>query len=195
VLSIVFFIIGLKVHRPKLMGGGGGSGTIPTPDKDIMASSLQFVNHPSFWGMKIPRETAKIDHARIYDPSLKEYVGPVLMWAKEGTTQLEQRTSIEAGKSARLYVFAKERHSPEYFIFSSTALDAEIDIPSKRYLEERKDFSIVLVDEIRREYRFNITVRNADQSVGVGFKLTWHMRRELIADAFRTLRDALSFGR
>ena len=54
---------------------------------------------------------------------------------------------------------------------------------------------MVLFDEIGREYRFDITVRNGDQLVNVIFKLTWHARREMIAKAFRSLRGAFSFRR
>ena len=195
VVAIVFFILGLRAHRPKLIAGGGGAATIQVPGKDIMASSVQFYNHPSYWGMKIPRETAKIDHARLYDPVLKEYVGPVLMWNEPGTSELKQRTSIEAGKSATLYLFAKERYNKEYLILQGTALNAELIVPATQYSEEKRDFSVVLLDEIGREYRFDITVRNGDQHVSAGFKLTWHARRQMIADAFRSLRGAFSLRR
>jgi len=192
VLALVSFILGIRVRMPRIIGAGGGSGQIQVPGKDVMASSLQFYNQPNFWGMRIPREPAKIQSARIYDPSLKEYVGPVLRWRRDGTSQLEQRTSIEAGKSAHLYVFAKERFSDEYFIYDSTALDADLAGPLPKYTEAKKDFSVVLFDEIGRKYRFAITVRNTDQSVGVGFKLTWHARWEMIREAFRLLWRAFS---
>jgi hypothetical protein len=193
VVASVFFILGIRVKRPKIIGGGGGSGQIQVPGKDVMASSLQFYNQPSLWGMRIPRETAKIESARIYDPSLKEYVGPVLRWRKDGTDQLEQQTSIEAGKSAHLYVFAKERFSDEYFIYASTALNADLASPLPKYTEAKKDFSVVLFDEIGRKYQFDITVRNTDQSVSVVFKLTWRARWEMIREAFRLLWRAFSF--
>jgi hypothetical protein len=153
VVALVFFILGLRAQRPKLISAGGGSGQIQVPGKDVMASSIQVNNQPSFWGMRIPRETAKIDHARIYDPSLKEYVGPVLKWREGGSNQLEQRISIEAGKSAHLYVFAKERFSDEYFIYQSTALNADLVEPFNRYREAKKDFSVHVFDEIGRIYR------------------------------------------
>jgi hypothetical protein len=193
VVASVFFILGIRTQRPKLIGGGSGSGTVHVPGKDVMASSLQFNNQPSFLGMKLPREPAKIQSARIYDPSLKEYVGPVLRWRKDGTDQLEQQTSIEAGKSAHLYVFAKERFSDEYFIYASTALNADLASPLPKYTEAKKDFSVVLFDEIGRKYQFDITVRNTDQSVSVVFKLTWRARWEMIREAFRLLWRAFSF--
>jgi hypothetical protein len=192
VLALVFFILGIRVRRPKLVGAGAGSGQIQVPGKDVMASSIQIDNRPSFWGMRIRRETAKIQSARINDPSLREYVGPTLRRRQGGSNELEQQISIEAGKSAHLYLFAKERHSDAYFIYHSTALNADLIPPLIKYTEANRDFSVVLFDEIGRTYRFNITVRNRDQSVGIQLKLTWHARWEMIREAFRLLRGAFS---
>ena len=169
--------------------------SIPVPEKWVTASSIQVDNQPSFWGMRIPRETARIVSARIYDPSLQRCVGPALRWSRDGSNPLEQEISLEAGQSAHLFVFAKERKTSEYFIFPFTALNEDLVGPLYKYRDAKKDFSVVLCDEIGREYRFDIVVRNSDHFVEIEFKLTWRARLAMILGAFRLLGRALWFKR
>ncbi len=157
------------------------------PGKDIKASNITVQNRPTFWGIKIPRETAKIASARLYDPALREFVGPVLKWRIDGSNDLSHTISIDPGKTANLYVFAKERHAEEFFVYHSNSLDAELQDPIIKYRDPKKDFSIVLYDEIGRKYRFDVIVRNSDQSVGINFKLTLHARFQMIKEAFALL--------
>lgn len=193
-VALVFFLLGLTAKRPKLIGGGSGSGTVRVPGKDVMASHIDIRNQPTVLGIKIPRETAKIASARIYDPTLKEYVGPVLKWHINGSTELSQTICINPGKSAKLYLFAKERHADEYFVYNSNALDAELQEPLIKYKDPKKDFTVVLVDEIGRKYRFSVFARHSDQSVGIGFKVTWHARLAMIREAFGLLWRAVTPG-
>lgn len=195
VVALISFFVGLTVRRPKLVSSGGGSGTIQVPDKDIMASSVTIRNEPTFLGIKVPREAADIDHARLYDPELKEYVGPVLRWQQEGTRELARQTTIAAGGTASLYVFGKERYSEKFFIFNLAATNASLPQQLFTYSAKRKDYSLILFDSIQRTYKFNIRVRNTPQSVAINFKITWRSRWEMIKDAARSLRRAFSVSR
>ena len=196
IVALIFFVFGLRVGKPKLLAQGSGSGTVRIPDRDVMATSLSISNMPTFWGIRVNRGTAQIESARLYDPTLKEYVGPVLLWAAEGTQgqELVQKCTIEAGKQGRLYVFAKDRHADEYFIPSGTSLTSELNRSTVVFKEQIKDFSVHLFDVIGHKYKFDIIVRNSDQSVWVGYKMTMHTRLRLIKDAFSSLRRAFSFS-
>ena len=78
-IAAVFFVLGFRASRPKLIYTGGGHGQIRVPNRDVMATSLRFTNAPSFLGMKINRGPARIKSARIYDPDMEQYAGPPLM--------------------------------------------------------------------------------------------------------------------
>jgi hypothetical protein len=193
VVAVIFFIWGLTVKKPKLVSTGAGSGGISVPNKDIMASNIVVYNKPSLFGIKIDREPARITSARIYDPALQEFVGPSLMWGKNGSQELEREHTIESGRQGNLYLFAKERHSEEYFVFSAVSLNTEISRPTTKYKDNKKDFSVVLRDTIGRKYRFDIAVRNGDQSVSVSFKITWHARLNMLREGFGLLIAAFRF--
>lgn len=192
IIALIFFILGLRVGKPKLIAQGSGSGGVRIPDRDVMATSLHVSNMPTFWGMKVNRGAAQINSARLYDPALKEYVGPVLLWKQDGSQELSTQCTIEAGKQGLLYVFAKDRHAKEYFIPSGKSLNSELHRPAVTWSDQKKDFSVHLFDVIGHVYKFDIVVRNSDQSVGVGYKMTMHTRLQLIKNAFGDLRRALS---
>ncbi len=192
IVALIFFILGLRVEKPKLVAQGSGSGTVRIPNRDVMATSLNVSNLPTFWGMKVNRGTAEINSARLYDPSLREYVGPVLLWQENGSQELNAKCTIEPGTQGRLYVFAKDRHEKEYFIPSGKSLDAELNRPTNTWADQRKDFSVHLFDSIGRVYKFDIIARNSDQSVSVGYKMTMHTRVQLVKSAFGDLRRAFT---
>lgn len=194
-VAVFFFWLGLSQRKPKLIGSGGGSGTIQIPGRDVMATSISIRNEPTFLGMRTPRDTAQIESSRLYDPELKEYVGPVLVWREEGTDTCVSRVAIESGKQANLYVFGKDRWSPDFFIFSGTALNAPLPERPTVLPRDKRDYEIHLVDTIGRQYKFRITVRNGDQSVSASFKLTMHQRLEMISRGFRMIRSAFRIRR
>jgi len=194
VVALISFYLGISRKKPKLIGTGSGSGSIRIPGKDVMASSITIRNDPTFWGMRISRDLAKIDSARLYDYELKEYVGPSLNWKVDGSNDLAGQVTIESGKQASLYVFAKERHNQDFFVFSLPSLDAELPKYLTTYDNLKRDFSIHLFDRIGRKYKFNITVRNSDISVSIGFKLTFHSRFQMISQAYRLLLRAFSLN-
>jgi hypothetical protein len=97
VIVIVFFALGLTAQRPRLRITGSGSGGIQIPNADVMALSILITNQPLFFGIKIRREPANIVSSRLYDPELRKYVGPNLMWdagsnklSTEITTRISQ---------------------------------------------------------------------------------------------------------
>jgi hypothetical protein len=193
-VAVIFFLLGLRVQRPKLIGAGTGSGTMPVPARNVHAAHVAFRNHPTFLGIKVRKEDATIVLARLYDPDLKMHVGGVLRWPQSGSPNLVQGTTIRAGKSETLYVFGKELGTDSYFIFSSNSLDSPLPTNLVRYKEAKKDFSIELSDELERKYRFDISVNHAEQ-VSIRFKLTLIARIEYLQEAFEMLRRALSLRR
>lgn len=191
-LSVVTFWIGYAAKRPRLENHGGGTGSISIPNRDIMATSVYIYNHPSFFGLKVRREPATITSARIYDPELKEYVGPVLRWAKDGSDELEQEVIINTGKQRRLYLFAKERYDNKFFIFSAEKLNTDLPRQTDKYTDKKKEFTLVLFDDIGKKYKFNLIVRNTDQSVNAGAKLTQlRVRGHYLREALGNLRQAV----
>jgi hypothetical protein len=166
-VAVFFFWLGLSQRKPKLIGSGGGSGTIQVPGRDVMATSVSIRNEPTFFGMRAPRDTAQIESARLYDPDLKEYLGPVLVWKEEGTNNCVSRVAIESGKQVNLYLFGKDRRSQDFFVFSGTALNVPLPERPTVLPRDKRDYEIHLVDTISRRYIFRITVRNADQPVQV----------------------------
>lgn len=193
-IALIFFVIGLRVGKPKLMAQGSSSGMTGIPNKDVMVTSLSISNLPTFWGMRMNRGPAQLESARLYDPSLKEYVGPILLWVVEGTQELSQKCTIQAGKQGQLCVFAKERYTKDYFIPTGKSLTCELNRPTVTFDELKKDFSVHLRDVIGHEYKFDIIVRNNDQSIGVGYKMTMHTRLRHIKNAFISLRRAFSIS-
>ena len=191
-VALVFFVLGLRRGRPNLVAGGSGSSTIGAPNQDVMGSYVNVRNQPTFFGIKVNRGSAKIQTARLYDPKLKKFVGRVLMWRKEGSNELERECTIDAGTRKTLWVFAKERHSDEFFIYSGKCLTSEYDKPVAIYKDRKKDFSIHLNDVIGHKYRFDITAHHKDQSVSISHKITWRARWRKIREAFGSLRRAFS---
>ena len=189
-VAVLFFWLGLSQRKPKLIGSGGGSGNIQIPGRDVMATSVSIRNEPTFFGMRAPRDTAQIESARLYDPDLKEYIGPVLVWREEGTNTCVSRVAIESGKQANLYVFGKDRWSQDFFVFSGTALNDPLPERLTVLPRDKRDYEIHLVDTIGRRYKFRITARNGDQSVSASFKLTMHQRLQMISRGLRMIRSA-----
>lgn len=192
VFSIVAFWVRCSAKRPRPRIIGSSTGSISVPNRDVMASSIHIHNDPFFFGFRVRREPATITSARIYDLELKEYVGPVLMWAKDGSHELEREVIINSGKQRRLYLFAKDRYSEEYFILSVDKLNTDLPRLPDKYKDKKKEFRLVLFDEEGRTYKFNLTVRNRDQSVDAGPKFTklgarsYHLR-----EAVRHLRQTI----
>lgn len=190
--AIGFFLLGLTAKRPKLIGGGGGSSSVRVPDKDVMATHISVRNQPTYWGIKIHREAANITSARLFDPDLKEVVGPALKWQIAGTTGLSPTTKIDSGKVANLYVFGKERHADEYFVYDASALDSALSTYLTRYREPKKHFSIIVYDDIGRKHRFDVAVRNSNQSVSISFKITFRTRLAMIGEGMGLIIRAFS---
>lgn len=190
-VAFLSFVLGFRARRPRLIAGGSGSGAVGT---NLSASSLGVTNQPTFFGLKIARETAHVHHARLYDPLDGEYVGPVLKWRVDGSRELSDRTAIAPGKSCALYVFVKERNAREYFILEGNALDA---LGERRFhFEDTKhEFAIVITDEIGRDYWIRVTVRQYPESVAIVPKVTLRHRAILLRDAAQFLLRALSLRR
>lgn len=165
------------------------------PGRDVMASSISIVNEPTFLGMRAPRDTAEIDSARLFDMDAKEYVGPVLMWVDEGSRTLVTRRSIASGKQATLYVAGKDRWSPDYFVFSGTSLNTALPERLTILPNDKRDYEIHLYDSIGRRYRIGITLKNSDQSVNIGFKITFGHRLRMISRGFSTIAAAFKIYR
>lgn len=184
-LAIVGFWLGYSSKRPKLEVQGSASGGAPVPNKDVMATSTTVYNRPSFFGLPVNREAAMIVEARIYDPELKEYVGPCLLWRGHDGQELIRECSIGSGRQATIYLFAKERYSEEFFVFAPNKLNDELPKQLTKYKDKKKDFSLMLVDVNRRKYTFDFTVRNSEQSVSVGFRVSklrtrWNLLRRAL---------------
>jgi hypothetical protein len=192
VIALVFFLLGLTAKKPRLIAAGSGGGTISVPGKDVMASNVSIRNDPTYLGFRIPREAANITEARLYNPALREFVGPVLRWRVEGKTELSQTASIQAGALGNLYLFAKERYAEDYFIYSANSLNSDPHRPLVRYNDPKKDFAVVLFDDIGRKYRFNLIIRNADQSINITFKITFGGRVRMVREAFALFIRAFS---
>ncbi|SRR6266581_2046497 len=159
------FWLGYSAKRPKLQLAGSGSGGIRIPNKDVMATSVQVRNNPSFFGLPVNRDKATITEARLLDPDLREYVGPCLMWATPGSEALSREIAIESGRDARLYVVAKERYDDNYFVFSANKLTDELPRQLTKYKDKKKAFVLSLRDVNGQEYRYDIVLRNTEQSV------------------------------
>jgi hypothetical protein len=189
---LISIIVGLKRSLPKLIGTGTSSSSMKIQDKDLMVSSITIRNKPTFLGKKVSRGPAKIRSARLYDPKLKELVGPSLLWRGDKPNEYEIECTIEPGASKQLHVLAKERYAEGFFQYTKSYQNVEWPSPSAIYRERRRAFSVHLYDSIGRQYKFNIIARNSDQSVHLAYKKTMHMRCEMIRDAFRSLRRALT---
>jgi hypothetical protein len=194
IVSLVFFIIQIRATQPKLIAVGSGSSTVWVPNRDVMASSITIINKPTFLGMKVNRGAAQIQSARLFDRELNEFVGPPLMWRKKGARELGPECALEPGQQSTLYIFAKERHANDYFLYAPRSLDSEYDKPFEVYGSPRKDFSVHLTDIIGARYRFDISVRNGSQHVNIQLKLTWHARSQMIREALSLFRRALTPG-
>lgn len=192
--SAFFFWLGLSQRKPKLVESGAGSGAIRIPNRDVMASTISIRNEPSIFGMKTPRDAATVESARLYDPEIKEFFGPPLVWRQSGTSQCASQITIESGKHADLLVFAKDRHSREYFVFSGDALDKPLPAHPTVRSHDKRSYEVHLFDSIGRQYRFSIVARNNDQSVDVSFKFTLRNRLRMIARGFRMIRAAFRVG-
>jgi hypothetical protein len=185
VLAVVGFWLGYSSKRPKLEVQGSGSGGFPITNKDVMATTTTAYNRPSFFGLPVNREAATIVEARIYDPDLKEYVGPCLMWRGHEGPELTRECSIGSGRQATIYLFAKERYAEEFFVFAPSRPNQELPKQLTTYKDKKKDFSLLLVDVNRRKYAFDFTVRNSEQSVSVGFRVNklrarWNLLRRAL---------------
>lgn len=189
---LISIIVGLKRSLPKLVGTGTSSTSMKVKDKDLMVSSITIWNKPTFLGMKVSRGPAKIKSARLYDPEFKELVGPSLLWKGDKPNEYAIECTIEPGASKQLHVLAKERYEEGFFQYTKPYQNVEWPSPSAIYRERKRHFSIRLYDSIGRQYKFGIIARNSDQSVHLSYKKTMHMRCEMIRDAFRSLRRALS---
>ncbi|KQV99948.1 hypothetical protein [Rhizobacter sp. Root1221] len=184
-IGLASFWLGYSAKRPKLELGGIGSGGFDVAGKDVMATSFTIHNRPSFFGLPFNRDAATIVEARVYDPDLKEYVGPGLMWlAAEGPEMVRERT-IASGRQATVMVLAKERHAEDFFVFASDRRSAELPRQLKKFKEARKDLELRLIDVNRHRYNYRFTARNDDQSVGVmrkGLRLgtRWNLLRRAL---------------
>ncbi len=186
VIAAVFFALGITGARPKLRSDGGGGGSVGLPGRDIVQSYITIRNTSTIWGLKARRETARIVSARLFDPSDREYVGPPLRW-HDPSGVLKTETAIESGKGANLIVFGKERHAQEYFIYDAPAYNAPLAPHLTVFTELRKDFVLVLTDDLDREHRIEVTVRSEVQSVSVSAKLIWEMRLPMIKRGARMI--------
>lgn len=194
IVALLLFIIQMRSARPKLVTVGSGVERIHVPNQDVMASSVSFENRPTFLGMRVDRGPVKIQSAMLYDLELKEFVGPSLMWREEGSSKLEGQCTIEPGTNRTLYVFAKERFSEEYFVYTASSLDVDYNKTILKFKDRKKNFAIHLTDTIGNRYRFDVVARNGDESVGVRFTLTWDGRIRMIMGALRLLKRAFTPG-
>lgn len=179
------FWLGYSSKRPKLEANGSGSGGIQVPGKDVMATSVTVHNRPSFFGLPVNREAATIVEARIYDPELKEYVGPNLMWRSHDGTGFVRECSIGSGRHATIYLFAKERFAEDFFIVAPDKPNDDLPKQLTKYKEKKKEFTLMLVDVNRRKYNFEFTVRNGEQHVSAGFRVNrlrtrWNLLRRAL---------------
>jgi len=160
-----------------------------------MATSISFENVPKFMGLTVNRGAAQIEYTRLYDPALKEYVGPILMWSVGHAQDLSAKCTIEAGKQGILYPFAKDRYSKEYFVPNGKSLNSDLDRAPITWSDYNKKFTICLIDVLGNEHKYDVNVRNSDQSVGIGFKFTFRNRVELLIEGFRAIFKAFSIRR
>ena len=184
-LTVIGFWFGYSSKRPKLEVQGSGSGGFAVANKDVIATTATVYNRPSFFGLPVNREAATIVEARIYDPELKEYVGPCLLWRGHDGPELTRECSIGSGRQATIYLFAKERYAEDFFVFAPNKPNEELPKQLTKYKNKKKDFALMLVDVNRRKYTFELTVRNSEQSVSVGFRVNklrarWHLLRRAL---------------
>jgi hypothetical protein len=170
VVGVGAFVLGSSSVRPKLRVAGGGTGGAGSNQQDLMLTSVNVTNDPSFFGLKVHREAARMTEARIYDPELQELVGPCLMWRNGQKGDLSRENTIESGLRGQLYLFAKQRYAKEYFVYYADALDHKPQSADATYEEKKKEFSLVLRDANQRWYVFDLVARNTDQSVHVIFR-------------------------
>ena len=133
-----------------------------------MATSVSIYNRPSFFGIAVNRDAATIVSARIYDPGLKEFVGPSLTWRNKDSLELLRECSINSGRQAEVFLFAKERHAEAFFVFAPSRANEAIATPlNPKYSENRLSLSLVLFDVNNRKHTFELVVRNHPQGVHV----------------------------
>jgi hypothetical protein len=177
--AIIGFMFGYAAKRPKLRLSGTGSGSRPIGSRDLMLTSVQLYNEPRFCGLPVAREAAEMTEARLYDFELRELVGHQLMWAVAGTDTLSPRTTVQSGRQATLYIFAKDRYADEFFAYHSSSLSTDPPRSPARYTEKKKPFALWLRDVNGRQYKFPLQVRNTDQSVHVHSNIGWWHRLRL----------------
>jgi len=154
-----------------------------------MITDAYVYNDPSFFGLKVNREPAQITNALIFDPELKVFVGPSLVWQKgdpkDGLKELEPEHTIGSGLMGRFFLFAKEPSDESFFIYRANALDAAPETSWPKYKHLQKVFTLKLFDVNRREYRFKLDARNGDQGVSLNFKKTLRDRWQALLEVFR----------
>lgn len=168
VFLVLGFWLGYSSKRPTLDVQGVGSSGVQVPNKDVMTTYASIYNRSSFFGLPVNREAATIVAAFIYDPELEETVSS-LLWLSDDGQKLIRECTIGSGRGAKIYLFAKERNSDEFFVFAPNNLNDELPKQLTKYKDKKKDFSLILVDVNRRRYTFELTVRNSPQNVSVRF--------------------------
>lgn len=197
VIRVLFLLVGIGggfllayfARRPRLKLEGHGSGSHSVEGRGLMITDANIYNDPSFFGLKLNREPAEIISALIFDPELKTYVGPSLVWQKGGSgaggKDLEPEHTISSGMAGRLFLFVKNPFDESFSVYHSATLDTEPASSWPKYKDLQKVFTLMLVDKNRRKYRFKLDARNGEQSVSLFFKKTLRDRWDTLLEVFR----------
>ena len=183
------FLLRHFAARPKLRLEGQGCGSHAVDGIHLSITQVYVYNDPSFFGLKVARESAQIKSAVILDQQLKTFVGPSLVWQKgdpqDGLQELEPEHTIGSGSMGLLCLYAKGPSDETFFIYRATTLNTPPETSWPKYKELHKFFTLKLFDANRREYRYKLDVRNGEQGVSLFFKKTLRDRWQALLEAFK----------
>lgn len=188
IVSVLMFVLGIKTTAPKLIIGGGGSGSGGSPDS-VHHTNIGIMNDPRFFGMRLDRQAANIVQAFLIDKKTKANYPLPNNWQVNGVSNTSREASIDVGKQKNLNLFVQVINSKEYYVCGESAL--EITKNSQSFSDDQKEFTLVIRDSVGREYRFDIVVINRGQNIQVRSAITFAQRLYMVNQAFSLIFRAI----
>jgi hypothetical protein len=150
-----------RIRLPKIMinGGGGGSSRIEK-DEFFGYQCVYVFNSPHFLGYPIKREDLEAKSARLYDPTLRRYIGPPLRWRDETGDEVAE-TRIQAGQYRQLNILGiynqRVHHYCGQSLHNIELSETLVELNQSRRLE------VHIFDSIGRRYRVPIKVSSVER--------------------------------
>jgi len=189
VIAILMFMLGINTGKPKLIVNGGGGGS---PDS-VHHTNVGIQNDPSFLGMRLDRQQAKINHAILKDKRTKEIYHLPCNWRTSGVPELTREVTLSAGERKDIVLFLQRRGSEQYFVCGGK----QDQIPEKPqvFTERENEFTLSIQDAVGRKYDFDFIVRNRNSNLQVSSAITFAQRLRMIRESGQILLRALKPGK